>query len=164
MNEFGTYTIYWKRELWESAISGNTFIEDFENDSGDYGELSFPYLTGNGFLLNGESSAQIFNDNSLLASGNLIHFRDWANGLRFSFPNNAVAGAFSFDYKASETWQLAFNDSVITIPRGRNRFIGIVVHNFFPGDFVFFSFENAQGGLSIDNISYIPIANITATP
>jgi len=164
VNEFATYTIYWKRELWEGAISGGTFTEDFENDSGDYGELSFPYLTGNGFLLNGDSSAQILNESSLLDSGNLIHFRDWGTGLRFSLPNNAAAGAFSFDYKASETWQLAFNDAVITIPGGRNRFIGIVIHDLYPSDFILSSFERVQGGLSIDNISYIPIANATAIP
>jgi hypothetical protein len=164
VNEFATYTIYWKRELWEDAIGENAFTEDFENDRSDYGELNFPYLTGNGFLLNGDSSAQIFNDNSLLSSGNLIHFRDWGSGLRFSFPNNSVASAFSFDYKASETWQLAFNDSIITIPKGTNRFIGVVIHNFFPSDFLLSSFESVQGGLSVDNISYIPIANVTAVP
>jgi hypothetical protein len=59
VNEFSTYTLYWKRELWESAIRESPFVENFENDSSDYGEVTFPYLTGNGFLLNGESSAQI---------------------------------------------------------------------------------------------------------
>ena len=164
VNEFSTYTIYWKRELWENAIRENPLTEDFENDSSDYGELTFPYLTANGFLLNGDSTAQILNDNSLMSSGNLIHFRDWGTGLRFNFPNNSVAGAFSFDYKASETWQLTFNDNVITIPGGRNRFLGIVVHNFYPGEFILSSFEKVQGGLTVDNISYIPIANVTAVP
>ena len=164
VNEFPTYTIYWKRELWESAIRETPLVEDFENDSSDYGELTFPYLTAKGFLLNGESSAQIFNDNSLLQSGNLIHFRDWGTGLKFSFPNNSVASAFSFDYKASETWQLAFNDTMITIPGGRNRFLGIIVHNFYPAEFTLSSFERVQGGLTVDNISYIPIDNVTAVP
>ena len=164
VNEFATYTIYWKRELWESAIRGTVLTEDFENDDGNYGELNFPYLTGKGFLLNGHSSAQIFKDNTLLSSGNLIHFRDWHNGLRFSFPNNSVVSAFSFDYKASETWQLTFNDFVITIPDGRNRFIGIIVHRLFPTDFILFSLEGAQGGLSVDNISYIQIFDVTAVP
>jgi hypothetical protein len=164
VNEFSTYTLYWKRELWESAIRESPFVENFENDSSDYGEVTFPYLTGNGFLLNGESSAQILGDGSLLPSGNFIHFRDWGTGLRVSFPNNSIAQAFSFDYKASETWQLTFNDTVITIPGGRNRFLGVIVHNFFPGEFTLSSFERVQGGLTVDNISYVLIANVTAVP
>jgi hypothetical protein len=150
--------------LWESAIRESPFVENFENDSSDYGEVTFPYLTGNGFLLNGESSAQILGDGSLLPSGNFIHFRDWGTGLRVSFPNNSIAQAFSFDYKASETWQLTFNDTVITIPGGRNRFLGVIVHNFFPGEFTLSSFERVQGGLTVDNISYVLIANVTAVP
>lgn len=164
VNEFATYTVYWNRELWESAVSESPLIEDFENDSGDYGELTFPYLTGKGLLLNGESSAQILSDSSLMSSGNLIHFRDWGTGMRFSFPNNSVVGAFSFDYKASETWQLSFNDTVIEIPGGRNRFLGVIINNFYPGEFILSSFESVQGGLTVDNISYIPIANTTAVP
>ena len=129
VNEFNTYTVYWKRDLWEDAAHGEIIREDFENDNADYGELTFPYLTGKGFLLTGNSHAQIFNDNSLLQSGNLLHFRDWENGLNFVFPNNMEIQAFSLDYKASETWQLTFNDFVITIPKGRNRFVGIIIHD-----------------------------------
>jgi hypothetical protein len=164
VNEFATYTIYWKRELWESAIRESVFVEDFENDSSDYVELSFPYLTGKGFLFNGDSSAQILSDGSLLSTGNMMHFRDWESGLRIFFPNNSVASAFSFDFRTSEAWQLTFNESVIPLPKGGNRFVGIVIHKIFPGDFVLSSLEKVQGGFSLDNISYVPVANATAVP
>lgn len=163
VNEFSTYTIYWKRDLWENAVKGDTFTEDFENDSGDYGELSFPYLTGKGLLLNGDSSAQILSDGGLLSSGKFIHFRDRGKGLSFTFPNNAAAGVFGFDYESSEIWQLSFNDSLITLPKGRNRFIGIVIHNFPPGGFVLSTFERAQGGLAVDNITYTIAGSTTTT-
>jgi hypothetical protein len=164
VNEFSTYTIYWKRELWESAIRESVFVEDFENDASDYVELSFPYLTEKGFLFNGDSSAQILSDSSLLPTGNMLHFRDWKSGLRIFFPNNSVAGAFSFDYRTSEAWQLNFNESVIPLPKGGNRFFGIVIRKLFPGDFVLSSFEKAQGGFTLDNISYVPVTNATAVP
>lgn len=118
VNEYPEFTLYWKRALWETEVSGSMVTEDFEKDEADYGEVSFPYLTGNGFLLTGQTTAQILRDESLLPSGNLIHFRDWGNGLTFSFPNDTAVTAFGFDYKPSETWQLTVNDSVITIPGG----------------------------------------------
>jgi hypothetical protein len=155
VNEFTTHTIYWKRDLWENAVAGEYEIEDFERDSDDYGELTFPYLTGNGFLLTGNSHAQIINSGSLLPDGNILHFRDWEGGLKFDFPYNLEAGAFSFDYKASETWQVKFNEVIITIPAGNNRFIGVIIHENFPTEFVLSSLERVQGGLTVDNISFL---------
>jgi len=155
VNEFATHTIYWKRDLWENAVSGEYEIEDFEQDSNDYGELTFPYLTGNGFLLTGNSHAQIIDNGSLLPNGNILHFRDWEGGLKFDFPNNRKSSAFSFDYKASETWQLKFNGVIITIPAGNNRFIGVIINENFPTEFILSSLERVQGGLTIDNISYV---------
>jgi hypothetical protein len=155
VNEFTTHSIYWKRDLWENAAAGEYEIEDFERDSNDYGELTFPYLTGNGFLLTGNSHAQIINSGSLLPDGNILHFRDWEGGLKFDFPYNLEAGAFSFDYKASETWQVKFNEVIITIPAGNNRFIGVIIHENFPTEFVLSSLERVQGGLTVDNISFL---------
>jgi hypothetical protein len=157
VNEFTTHTIYWKRDLWENATAGEYDIEDFERDSNDYGELTFPYLTGNGFLLTGNSHAQIINNGSLLPGGNILHFRDWEDGLIFNFPDSMEISAFSFDYKASETWQVKFNEVIITIPAGNNRFIGVILHENFPTDFVLSSSERVQGGLSIDNIGYVSV-------
>jgi len=159
VNEYSTFTIYWKRDLWESAITGNILTEDFEKDEADYGELSYPYLTGNGFLLNGgRCPAQIFRDPTLMNSGNLIHFRDFGCGLTFSFPNNMTVSAFGFDYRPSETWRLKVNGTVIAIPGGRKGFLGFVMHENFPTKFNLSCNENAQGGLSVDNISYISIS------
>jgi hypothetical protein len=156
IEEYPLFTLYWDRALWENAIRGNVQIEDFEKDRADYGELKLPYLTGNGFLLSGRSTAQIFRDPTLINDGNLVHFRDWETGLTFRFPNSSVVSAFSFDYKASETWQLQFADAVITIPEGRNRFLGIVMKENFQNEFNLYSLAHAQGGLTIDNIAYIP--------
>ncbi|MGQ0601448.1 MAG: hypothetical protein ACT4QE_07100 [Anaerolineales bacterium] len=157
VNEHTTFTVYWKRPLWENAISGAVLTEDFEKDESDYGELSFPYITGNEFILTSQSTtAQIFNDGTLLDSGNLIHFRDWGSGLTFSFPNAMTVIAFGFDYRPTETWQLTINDTVITIPKGRRGFVGIVFQTDYPEQFILSCNEGAQGGLSVDNILYVP--------
>ncbi len=155
VDQYPAFTVYWKRPLWESAVSGSVLTEDFEKDEADYGELSFPYRTGNGLILAGRSTAQIIKDETLLASGNLIHFRDWGNGLTFSFPNDTAVSAFGFDYKPTEAWQLTVNDSVITIPKGRRGFVGIVLYADYPKQFVLSCGEQAQCGLTVDNISYI---------
>ena len=157
VNEYETFTVYWKRALWEGAVSGNVATEDFEKDESDYGELSYPYLTGNGFVLASQhATAQIIGDASLLDSGNLIHFRDWGDGLKFGFPNATTVSAFGFDYKPTETWQLNFDDTIITIPKGRRGFVGVVFQGDYPKEFSLSCAESAQGGLSVDNISYIP--------
>jgi len=51
VNERPTYTVYWKRALWESAVSGSVVTEDFEKDEADYGEISYPYLRRKGSSL-----------------------------------------------------------------------------------------------------------------
>jgi hypothetical protein len=161
INEYDTFTVYWRRDLWQSAIDGTVSVEDFEKDEADYGELGSPYLTGNGFILQGGNCpAQIFKDPTLLSTGNHLHFRDFGCGLSFIFPNGTAVEAFSFDYKPSEQWSLQVNDEVVPIPGERKGFVGIVMHDNYPNGFVLFSREGAQGGLSVDNISYIP----TSTP
>lgn len=156
IEEHSSFTLYWDRTLWKKAIHRNSVnMEDFEKDEADYGELKFPYLTANGFLLTGQSTAQIFRDSTLIDDGNQIHFRDWEDGLTFIFPNGSPANAFGFDYRASETWQLTFNNALITIPEGREGFLGIIMQKDFPTEFTFHGPEYAQGGISIDNIVYI---------
>jgi len=158
VNEFPTYTVYWNRELWNQAVERNALTEDFELDTDGYGELTFPYLSGNGFLLTGDSAAQILSDSHLLPGGNLIHFRDWGKGLTFQFPNETIVSAFAFDYKASEIWQLRFNDVQVEIPKGTNRFLGVVIHEHYPILFILSSDSKVQGGLSVDNVSYLPVS------
>jgi hypothetical protein len=155
VNEYSGFTVYWKRTLWENAVRGTATTEDFESDTADYGELSFPYLTGNGILLTGHSTAQILKDETLLPSGNLLLFRDWQGGLTFSFPYGAAVSAFGFEYKPTEDWRLTFNNSEIPIPKGRRGFVGVVVSQDYPREFVLSGTEGAQGGLSVDNLSYV---------
>lgn len=155
VNEFPTYTVYWKRPLWENAIQGTITTEDFEKDTADYGVLSFPFLTGNGFLLKGQSSAQILKDQGLLPSGNLLHFRDWKEGLTVSFPGNTAASALGFDFKTGEDWQIAFNNISVPLPKGRPSFVGIVFAKDYPHEFILSCNSNVQGGLTVDNISFI---------
>ena len=159
VNKYDTFTVYRQRELWENAISKDSVLtEDFEKDTADYGELSNPYLTGNGFLLVGGSCpAQILQDATLLPGGNILHFRDFGCGLTLVFPNDSAVSAFGFDYRPSEEWNLRINDTFIIIPEGRPGFIGIVFHTGYPKEFNLSSKANAQGGLSVDNISYIPM-------
>jgi hypothetical protein len=160
VNEYDTFTVYRQRGLWESAVSGASVLtEDFEKDTADYGELTDPYLTGNGFLLEGGNCpAQIIQDQSLLPSGNVLHFRDFGCGLTLIFPNNTAVSAFGFDYRPAEDWKITVNDTVLDIPKGRAGFIGIVFHSGYPTMFKLTCDAHAQGGLTVDNISYIPTA------
>ena len=156
VTEFPDYTVYWERGLWENAVGETTALEDFEKDRSDYGELGFPYFTGNRFILTGTSAAQILSAPELLPSGNLIHFRDWEQGLTFTFPNDMSVTAFGFDYASSEDWRVSLDSIDIPIPNGRNRFMGIVLREGTVKQFTFLGPPYAQGGLSIDNISYAP--------
>jgi tetratricopeptide (TPR) repeat protein len=150
-----TYDVYYSRVDWINTVGGSIETEDFEKDGSDYGELFFPYKTGNGFILEGGSSAQIFRDASLLTSGILLHFRDWSGGLSLTFPGYTYVSAFGFDYRAREPWFLTVGNSVITMPHGRSGFIGIVIHSGDLNKFILSCTSNAQGGLSVDNISYV---------
>lgn len=158
VNDYETFTVYRQRNLWENAVNKDfAMVEDFEKDTADYGDLSNPYLTGNGFLLSGGSCpAQILQDASILSSGNILLFRDFGCGFNFIFPNDTMVSAFSLDYRPSEEWYLKVNDAIITLPEGRPGFIGIVFNENYPDNFTFSCNANAQGGLAIDNISYIP--------
>jgi hypothetical protein len=148
--------VYWKRVLWENAINADVLTEDFELDEADYGKLSFPFLTGHGFILDGsECSGQILREANLLPSGNILHFRSWGSGLRFVFPDETEVSAFGFDYQPSEDWRLIINNIIIDLPEGRKGFIGIVFFGNDPSKFSLTSLKNVQGGLSVDNISYV---------
>jgi hypothetical protein len=153
---FPPLTIYWSRTLWEEAVGKNYVIEDFEKDPADYGELRFPYFTGNHFILSGKSAAQFLNAPELLPSGNLLHFRDWEYGLTFTFPNDATTTVLGFDYASQEEWQLTVLNIDIILPSGRNQFVGIVLYAGPIKAFRLTGPDTAQGDLSVDNISYIP--------
>ncbi len=88
-------------------------------------------------------------------SGNLLHFRDWKVGLTFTFPNRAKVSSFGFDYRTAEDWQLTAGNSVIPLVKDRVAFIGIVIHTGMINSFTLTSKSSAQGGLTIDNISYV---------
>jgi len=156
MTLFPGFTIYWQRDLWEDAIGSDNRIEDFEKDRNDYGELNFPYFTGNRFILTGQSAAQIIRAPELLPSQNLLHFRDWEIGLTFTLPDDTSTNALGFDYASQEDWQLTVLNIDIILPNGRNRFVGVVLYEETVKNFRFFGPDTAQGGLSMDNISYVP--------
>jgi hypothetical protein len=156
VNDFGWYTVYWNKMLWQSALSAAKESEDFEGDQASYGELSFPYLTSHGFLLDcGQCSAQIFKDPTLLASGNQLHFRSWGSGMQFSFPNDTPVSAFGFDFVSNEKWQLIFEGMTVDLPVGRSGFVGVIFSQTDPDEFTLASMANAQGGISMDNITFI---------
>ncbi|MEP7190024.1 MAG: hypothetical protein ABI901_12605 [Roseiflexaceae bacterium] len=156
VQEYPAFIAYWKRDLWEQAVHADSITEDFSLDTADYGELSFPYLTGHGLLLQGQTTAQILDDSTLLGSGTSLHFRDWKDGLRIGFPNDGAVRAFGFDYRPSEAWKLSVSGTDVLIPKGRKGFIGIVFRDDYPKAFVLSSTESAQGGLSVDNITFLP--------
>ena len=153
---FPPVAIYWSRALWEEAVGKNYAIEDFEKDRADYSELSFPYFTGNDLILNGKSVAQLLIAPELLPSQNLLHLSDWGQGLKFTFPYDAASTVLGFDYASQEEWQLTVLNIDIILPRGRNQFVGVVLYEGPAKEFKLTGPNTPQGGLFVDNISYIP--------
>lgn len=157
INQIGQATIYWKRDLWESAVDGQLHSEDFELDTADYGAIPETYLTGNAWLLQGskEFSGQILNDGTLLKTGNVLHFRDFGEGMKVTFPDETSVRAFAFEYKASEDWRVQTYNFNTILPAGRGGFFGVILSEGDVTNFTLFTDSEAQGGLTIDNLSYI---------
>ena len=150
-----TYDLFYNKVDWINTIEGNIATEDFEKDEPGDGELYFPYKTGNGFVLEGESPAQIFEAPSLSESGVILQITDGTGGLTFIFPDNANVRGFGLDYLAEESWKLTVGSTVITMPHGRSGFIGIVIYVGDVNSFTLSCTEPVQGGLAVDNISYV---------
>ena len=145
--------------MWESIVGKKLLNEDFEKDIYAPGNLQFPYRTGNGFLLSGKSEAQFLHVPELLESRNYLHLLSGEQGLTFTFPDHRAVTAFGFDYTTSEEWQLTFNsvDNLYAIlPTGKNQFMGVILYQTSSAKFTLAGFGFAQGGLSVDNISYLP--------
>jgi hypothetical protein len=152
---FPSHTVYFDRALWESVTGQPSGGEDFEKEPFASAELTFPYVTGNRFLLDGTSTAQILTAPELLDSGKLLHFRDFERGLTFTFPDHGPVIAFGFDYTSSEDWVLTFNQILTPLPRGQSRFVGIVMSGDSVSQFTLSGPQTAQGGLSMDNVVYV---------
>jgi len=157
INQIGQATIYWKRDLWESAVEGQLHTEDFELDTAGYGAIPETYLTGNSWLLQGsqEFSGQILDDSTLLDTENFLHFRDFGEGMKVTFPDETTVRAFSFDYRAAEDWRVQTYNFNTILPEGRGGFFGVVLTEGEITYFRLFSDSTAQGGLTIDNLSYV---------
>jgi len=158
VNEYESFTAYRQRALWQAAIGGaRPSVEDFETDITDFGKLPDPYLTGRGFLFKGaDCPGLILTGKSLLPTGASLHFRSFGDGCTFVFPNKTAVSAFGFDYRAAEDWILRINETAVPLPGGRAAFVGVALHTALPSEFTLSSNVRAQGGLSIDNIAYIP--------
>lgn len=155
VTQFGGYTVYWRRELWEQAIGKPFRIEDFEQEGSAPGSIALPYLTENEFLLSGKSYAELINSVQLLPDGYYLHFRDWEQGLTLKFPAETAVAAFAFDYTTPELWVLTYHDVELGLPTGTYQFVGIILHQDTTNEFTVSSSSDLQGGLSMDNLSYI---------
>lgn len=156
VEEYGAYTVYWKRDLWEEAVGKSLMLEDFESDPSADRTLDLPYITGSSLLLTGQGYPEIIQSAQLLPSGKYLHFRDWEQGITLTLPKTKQATAFGFNYTTPEVWRLHFNSVEVTMPSGRNSFLGIVLHQGVTRAVTFSCSEYYQGGLSVDNISYVP--------
>ena len=165
-----TLITFTSRTTWASNVSGRIFIEDFETDPGGFAAITTPYLTaGRGILMQdllGPIDFQILPSGSGLVNGTQgPHFRDFGNMMSFSFPGGIDVAAFAFDYfynRSEEAWQLQVNNVVLTLtPSGTfpspANFIGIVSTGAPISFFVLTSSAFAQGGLSIDGLSFSPV-------
>jgi hypothetical protein len=149
------FEVYDQHQVWESAVGKMVLSEDFEKDGG-FGEMLLPYWTGDGFLLSGKSNAQILADPELLGSGKFLHLLSGKQGLTFTFPDGRAVTAFGFDYTTSAEWHVTVINLDVILSRGRNQFVGIIIHQNSATKFNLVSSAGAQGGLSVDNISYTP--------
>lgn len=157
VKEYPAFTLYTKEEYWPPQNQYDVLQETFSEDQTDYGELLFPYITGNGLLLEGESAAQILADETLMSDGNMLHFRDWEHGLRVQRADKKAIESLSFNYRASEEWKLVVNGEEIPLPPSRPSFVGLLFHADYPSYITLRSDEKAQGGLSIDTIVLSPL-------
>jgi hypothetical protein len=85
-----------------------------------------------------------------------LHFRDWEQGLTIAFPDDTPVTAFAFDYTTPEQWLLTYNDVELALPSGSYLFVGFLLQQGSTRQFNLASSAYAQGGLSMDNLSYLP--------
>jgi hypothetical protein len=159
--------IYFVRDLWQQVAGAVTGMEDFEQETFTTLNLSLPYRTGNRFVVSGTSFVQIVSAPEFLNSGNVIGVCDFEAGLTVTFPGSASGMAFGFDYTSIDDWQLSFNGTPMSIPRGRDRFVGVVLYPQTATQFTVSGPRNGQCGLWMDNIAYIAAwapATPTSTP
>jgi hypothetical protein len=143
-------------QLWEQASDKPFRIEDFEQEGNAYGSIVLPHLTANKILLSGNGYAELIDSVQLLPDGNYLHFRDWEQGLTLNFPDETAVTAFAFDYTTPELWVLTYNDVELGLLSGTYQFVGIILHQDTTNEFTLSSSSYLQGGLSIDNILYVP--------
>jgi hypothetical protein len=159
VTQFGGYTVYWRRQLWEQAAgaAGAGFtVENFEPVRNSLGSIELPHITGKGFSLSGQSYAELIRSVQLLPNGTLLHFRDWEQGLTIAFPDDTPVTAFAFDYTTPEQWVLTYNDVELALPSGSYLFVGFILQQGSTRQFNLASSAYAQGGLSMDDLSYLP--------
>jgi hypothetical protein len=163
--------VFSDRPSWEAAVSGAIFTETFRLERDSYDELVFPYTTAHGLTLDdvfdtGNVVAQMLPDG--LVNGTVApHFRAFS-GDHMSFTLPVPVQAFGFDYFASDwdgpstaEWQVQVGSLVTSLPQtlyDTFDFFGVVLtHPTSP--LTTFTFANpgfAQGGISVDNVSYVP--------
>jgi hypothetical protein len=154
---FGSFTVYWQREVWKLAAGNFYFIEEFERDPTNIGMLGMPYMSGTGFLFYGNGNPEIITSPQSLTSGNMLHIRDGEQGFTLSIPRNQAVKAFGFDYAAPQEWIIAFSSLNLPLPAVNNGFVGFIFHQDFPVEFQFSSpvGDPSGFGLSLDNVSFV---------
>ena len=153
--------VFTDRSVWQS-YSGAIVTEDFESEPASYQVLNLPYTTSGGIVmawLGSGGSIQMLPNN--LFSSISPHFRAFGNRLSYSFPDGRSVVMLGFDqfYHDPETWRLQVNGlEIVLTPYEQNNyepsFIGVVSVDEPIYSFVLTCSDHAQGGLSIDNISY----------
>lgn len=153
----GIFSSFTNREDWQSNINDVIHTEDFKQEPSS--TFTTPYITEGEILMEGVLEPITFQilDNGLIDDSKAPHFRDFGSMMKFSFPDERPVSALGFDfYNGNEAWQLHIEDSVIVlnseiIPR----FIGITIPEGSISSFILTSPSFAQGGISVDNISYV---------
>jgi hypothetical protein len=152
---FGSYTVYWQREVWKAAAGDFYFIEDFERDPVGFGFSNMPYLSGIGILVYGNGNPEVIPSPRIGSSGNMLHVRNGEQGFALTVPQSQDVKAFGFDYTAPEEWIATFGNFTLSLPAAESGFVGFVFHQDFPSEFRLSSSGNAQGGFALDNVSFV---------
>jgi hypothetical protein len=160
----GLFTVFEDRPEWQENIKDIILTEDFESESAGYQVYTTPFETNGGILMQGINAPIEFQilDGDLFPDSKAPHFRDFGKMMSFSFPDRRPVSALAFDYYYSgpDVWELHIEDSVIVLapvvgPDFESQFIGIFIPEGSVSSFILTSPSQTQGGISVDNISFV---------
>jgi hypothetical protein len=159
------------RASWKAQIADPVVTEDFEGETTGYDVLTLPYMTVGGVVIESDSASIQMLNNGLVNNSAGPHMRSWSDtGITFTFPDMIPVEAFGFDWYTQdhehqpfEAWKLYIDNVFVTeLRNGWTGFLGFIGTDTPMHSFTLKGPSGAQGGVSLDNISYHPVPEPTA--